>query len=328
MHETPLGLAQRDFCKNQDVLHEEIPELDFGSLFVTACHGGETQHLQEKRIVLVGDQNAGKTSFLHWLVDQNDPHSTWLSSFIPAMSRSFVNARFFLAVEEDRTNVMDELPFLDTDLARAAVLLTAENFDFLCMESGCKPAPTTTPFVALEFAEFGGDHLDRLLNFRTSKVSDVGAEILSASCRMLGEADTVAYFVNLASLFDAQCPETAVSSRLQDIRQRVELLATLNPDIAILFVGTRCPDGWLAAADETGGVEQVLHEGFDDSFEPTTKLRILAVMEKVLSDICAQSLPSGRWKFRVGRHMDGNCMHVPGVVRTVASLLHFMHTKD
>lgn len=219
---TKLGVEQRKSVVNADLAHEEIPEICFkDSLAEIAAD----QHiLTQKRFLIVGDQNAGKTTFLHALCDKDDVNSTLLSSFIPAISSSFVNARFFL--EGDVHRLMDEPPFLDTDIARTAILMTAENFHFFCLEQAVPTAEQTQPFVVLEFAEFGGDHLDRLLRPNTGNIC---AEVLQASRRILGEAETVAYFV--------------AGERMAEIQARVDLLRSLNPNSKILFVCTRLREG-------------------------------------------------------------------------------------
>ena len=80
------------------------------------------------------------------------------------------------------SEVMDEMPFMDTDIARGVLLLTLENFAFFCSEFGISslgPGMSVTDmdgvqFVALQFVELGGDHLDRLVRF-TAAHHDIGA---------------------------------------------------------------------------------------------------------------------------------------------------------
>lgn len=73
----------------------------------------------------------------------------------------------------------DELPFLDSDVARSAALLTAEDFAFFCNEfgihqeqqRGLRLKVNKSRYVLLHFLEFGGDQLDRMnafLQFRSS----------------------------------------------------------------------------------------------------------------------------------------------------------------
>jgi GTPase SAR1 family protein len=51
-----------------DLLHEEIPEIKLDNPLLDIQHGSD---LQEMRIVLIGDQNAGKSTFLYTLSDLN-----------------------------------------------------------------------------------------------------------------------------------------------------------------------------------------------------------------------------------------------------------------
>lgn len=48
--------------------------------------------------VLLGDQNAGKSTFLHSFTYHRDAHFLELSSLVPVLSASFVNSRFLLRV--------------------------------------------------------------------------------------------------------------------------------------------------------------------------------------------------------------------------------------
>ncbi len=62
---------------------------------------------------------------------------------------------------------MDEPPFIDTDLARATLVLTVDDFAFFVAENGLDPAlvtsaPQDTVYYIVQFIELGGDHLDRV----------------------------------------------------------------------------------------------------------------------------------------------------------------------
>lgn len=61
---------------------------------------------------------------------------------------------------------MDELPFLDTDIGRLTLLVTAENFQFFCEEQSVQvKIPAKSRYVLIQFIEIGGDHLDSLMDF-------------------------------------------------------------------------------------------------------------------------------------------------------------------
>lgn len=321
---TSGGLEQQKYTKNVDLADEEIPELELENAvaeYQLKAASGDV-HLKELRFLVVGDQNAGKSTFLHSLCDKDDPNSTLLSSYLPAISSSFVNARFFLdAQEEAASGTMDEPPFLDTDVARTAVLMTAENFAFFCMEAGISEVSGLVRdqrFLALEFAEFGGDHLDRLLRFsrRTSdaEFSESALEILTASCRILGEVSGVAYFVNLRTLVDEKGDFRP--ARLAEISERVQLLRSLNPEVRVLFVCTRCPEIFsqqFPTLSQTPPLGEV--------FEPEPKWAISDRLHAAFRE--SLRLEGCDWRVRVARHLEEESGHldVAGVVRTVAALV-------
>lgn len=82
--------------------------------------------------LLLGDQNAGKSTFIHSFTSEKDAQFMKLCSFLPILNSTFSNARF---VSHD-VDCMDELPFLDTDLGRGTVMITVHDFLFFCAESG------------------------------------------------------------------------------------------------------------------------------------------------------------------------------------------------
>lgn len=81
--------------------------------------------------LLVGDQNAGKSSFLHAFTSSKDANFMKLCSFLPILSSTFSNARFL----PEGADFIDELPFLDTDLGRGTILITVQDFLFFCADS-------------------------------------------------------------------------------------------------------------------------------------------------------------------------------------------------
>lgn len=229
---TRLGFEQRLSSSNPDLSHEEIPELSFPDCLGSIQHQAD---LLELRFLVLGDQNAGKSTFLHSLVDKDASHSTELLSFIPALSSSFVNARFFLNDYEDRDKLMDEPPFIDTDIARAASLLTVESFAFLAVEAEAEyNVPVGTRYVALEFAEFGGDHLDRIASMK--EANDVEKEVIQSSIRIISECTVAAYFVNCQSLLNGR---EICKSRLEETRMRLKLLLGINPGMRLLIFASR-----------------------------------------------------------------------------------------
>ncbi|CBZ49618.1 conserved hypothetical protein [Neospora caninum Liverpool] len=228
--------------EEKDGLWRERGEAARPSRFVAHC--GETAMVS---LLIVGDQNAGKSTFLHaFCRDRLGARFLQLTSFLPFLQASFSNTRLVFLRErdfqekaeeegqqkrqetsdeesgcgevlsEERTDqpntfeklasssssssssfssssslehssallsfCRDERPFLDSDVARALVLFTLEDFLFFCSEFSIAfsvLSPSSSPsssssslrfsaltrYVALHLLELGGDHLDRLLHF-------------------------------------------------------------------------------------------------------------------------------------------------------------------
>ena len=260
---TKLGFEQRQAWYHRDLQHEEIPELEL------VDHSNHSEDLLELRFLILGDQNAGKTTFLYVLSDKSFIGATELLSHIPALSSNFVNSRFILTRQERMEVRLDELsdepPFIDTDLARAAILLSSEAFGFLALESGIEfdrvsNILSNRKYVSLEFAEIGGDHLDRLVKFVDRGVCDVeqdalertANEIQSQSLQIISKQDTAVYFVNTCTLLFKDHLDHQGSNgpsfhpaRVSEIKERLELLRSLRPDLKLLFVCSRVPLGFL-----------------------------------------------------------------------------------
>ena len=172
--------------------------------------------------MLLGDQNAGKSTFLHAFSYTDEPHWLELSSYLPLLSSAFLNVR--LLPPGDDTPPRDELPYLDTDIGRSNFLMTAENFIFFLREFGLAPtsdacgaavAPPLSEclgdarYVLTQFIEVGGDHLDRLMARSSSVSSPVPSpgwleDTLKMSERLLRGVSRGAYYINAATLFEPQ----------------------------------------------------------------------------------------------------------------------------
>ncbi|KAK2963291.1 hypothetical protein BLNAU_1824 [Blattamonas nauphoetae] len=238
----PFGYVQSSSYTNADYCHEEVVELD--TPFSMVLGAGTAVH----SILLLGDQNAGKTSFLHSFGASNDPRFIYLFNLIPYLTTSFINTRFLL---DPTSQYMDEPPYLDTDLGRAMIMFTRDDWDFFCDENEVSPANSIpskrdAQYVCVEFVEIGGDHLDRMIQFQPtfsstssnlqqsplkqetthqncgenpplpSELSDIdGAspDIVSLSKTLLQESNQALYFINFASLFQ---PISVETTSLQD----------------------------------------------------------------------------------------------------------------
>ncbi|CDJ31163.1 uncharacterized protein EMH_0035130 [Eimeria mitis] len=239
---TPFGLEQRSAYVQQD-RHDEYYE----ELLSPRHSRSARQDCCCISVLLLGDQNAGKSALLYSLVASKDPRYTALTSLLPIIQGEFSNRREILprtgasavlatdkrglgstatvqvdpdcaptvttekdereqlhrmlpentvtdevnthtgtvtamateAVEALVSRSRDELPFLDSDVARSAALLSAEDFAFFCNEfslqvqqqqqqhqlHGLWRKVNDNRYVLLHLLEFGGDHLDRMHSF-------------------------------------------------------------------------------------------------------------------------------------------------------------------
>jgi hypothetical protein len=158
-----LGPFQTRSYHQPDLYHEEVVSLDSPFDLVSSSSGA----VCVRTVLLLGDQNAGKTTFLHCFADQDDDEFTRLTSQLPILQASFLNSRFL----PEGGCAMDELPFLDTDLARSTVLLGMDDWNFVLEERGLPHEASKSAFMCLQLLEVGGDHLDRLM--RLDSLSDM-----------------------------------------------------------------------------------------------------------------------------------------------------------
>lgn len=139
------------------------------------------------------------------------PDPNWLDVLceLPVLASSFVNTRFrpapgAAAAATAHWTPRDEPPFLDTDLARATVLLTHADYAFFCAEHGIAlPAPragTRAPaFVVVQLVELGGDHIDLMMR-AAADVPPALREVVARSHALLRTVAHVVYFANAAAL--------------------------------------------------------------------------------------------------------------------------------
>ncbi|CAE7494959.1 unnamed protein product [Symbiodinium natans] len=274
-----FGLEQRCAYKHPDLYDEEVPEIDLESVIgrpeLGAC--------AVRSFLLLGDQNAGKSTMLHSFCRNGDAGFMQLSSLLPILSSSFLNTRIvphsWLGQEDPnqlKSLVRDEIPFMDTDIARGLVMLSIENFAFFAQEFGLWD-PTCTEeapefmkfdpevrFVTLQFTELGGDHLDRLLRFLHGGLATVRAaepkafepeeeegfwadmhEVLSTSLKLLKETTRTAYFINCAVLFPGGSLSTVA---LKETLHKLRFLdAALGGAREVLFYCSRAASVDLTA---------------------------------------------------------------------------------
>ncbi len=203
-----LGPFQSRRYHMPDLYHEETISLDAPFDLVSS-----SGNVTVRTVLLLGDQNAGKTTFLHCFVDQDDDCFTRLNSMLPVLEACFLNSRFL-----PEGSSMDELPFLDTDLARTSLLLSMSDWNFLLEERGLPLESSKSPFMCLQLLEIGGDHLDRMIAAHTLADERL-KKIIHQSLMLVSSAQKIVYIVN---------GSTAKSNHVL-IRQRFDFLRSKNP---------------------------------------------------------------------------------------------------
>ena len=165
---------------------------------------------------MLGDQNAGKSTFLHTFSYSDDANFLRLASYLPTLSACFHNARFLPTTDlADLSAARDEPPYLDTDIGRASFLMTLENFAFFANEFGFLDTVRArfqpdSRYAVVQLIEIGGDHLDELKRREehdldaSSNAATNGtvSDILRRSAALLATSERTVYFINAASLFD------------------------------------------------------------------------------------------------------------------------------
>lgn len=111
LERTDEGLWQQRASFSHPDLHEELVSdlIELSSPFV---HVGNDDSTVCYTFLLLGDQNAGKSTFLHAFAHHSDASWLSLSSILPILNSSFLNA----SLTASRVPPMDEPPFIDTDV--------------------------------------------------------------------------------------------------------------------------------------------------------------------------------------------------------------------
>jgi len=84
------GYVQRTSFANRDLFDEEVVELE--SPLADLVQANTLIHT----FLLLGDQNAGKSTFIHAFCRSTDHNYTELLSILPILSATFVNTRFIM----------------------------------------------------------------------------------------------------------------------------------------------------------------------------------------------------------------------------------------
>lgn len=187
-------------------LHDELVS-DLVALSSPFAGCGDESETVCYTFLLLGDQNAGKSTFLHAFTNAGDASWLALASFLPIVSSSFLNASLLAS---PAAPPMDEPPFIDTDVGRATMLLTLEDFAFFCSEfelpiateelarlaRGSEARPAVR-YAQISLIEIGGDHLDRMM---ASAGAAAPATVLQRSEQLVRASMRSLYFVNASAL--------------------------------------------------------------------------------------------------------------------------------
>ena len=151
-----FGYLQKNHYHHPDLYDEAMNELNspFASLIASGT--------KIFTFLLLGDQNAGKSTFLHSFTARKDGNWYDLAREIPILSSNFINTRF---IEANVIPPIDDLPFLVTDIARATILLLREDFEYFLQEHNLQKEELSDDirYIIIQFIEIGGDHLDLMM---------------------------------------------------------------------------------------------------------------------------------------------------------------------
>lgn len=291
-------------------LHEEVVLDVEGPLSSVASAGTEVV-----RIVIVGDRNAGKSTLLHALVNFHDRDWLRVTSLLPVVAGSFVNRRFGdVGPCVPGSAPRDELPYLDTDVARSTVVLTREDFRFFVAEFGLDVAVGPSDYVALELVELGGDHLEAMMDEGTRprllKAS------LEQSKKIVQRAKHLAYFVNCAKLAPEEVDEQEWASVVRRLRWLVTQADALD---GVTVFASRLPPVPLLEEEpcdddrELAAVQAALAR--DDAGVPLTRelhARLLSAGLDVVDVRPARHVKPS--------HATASAVDVPGLIAVIVAL--------
>jgi len=321
-------------------LHDELV-LNVDGPFATVA----TAETLAIRILIVGDRNAGKSTLLHSFMNAHDRDWLWLSSVFPVLSGAFSNVRYgpqgpFILNGEQPPR--DELPYLDTDVARCTLVLTKEDYLFFCQEFSLPMTHLTQQhdYVALELYELGGDHLDAMMN--QTPISEMHAAALAKSKALLEKVSSLAYFVNCTQLNSA--PENG----LRQLEHRLKWLREQSTCNISLFL-SRLPPTVAEECQLLAKFSSILKEKSQQRFtqekisssiqykeNDNTRTHLLyeairlddegTVLSHGLQELLAHKYPElGVTRVRPARHVtlshaQQSSVHVPGLISVLVAL--------
>jgi hypothetical protein len=211
-----FGFFQKTDYNNPDLYHEEVIELD--SPFEVL----QNNRVFTRTVLVIGDQNAGKSTFLHSFTAREDLNFTRLTAVLPILQASFLNSRFL--PEDDQP--IDELPFIDTDIARSTVLVGMDDWNFLLDEQGLAMEQTKCATLCLQLIEIGGDHLDRMMALQKIENAKLQS-ICHQTLQLLKSAEKLVYVLNGSNL------------NTKGLSERFSFIKEQNPSIEMLVCLSR-----------------------------------------------------------------------------------------
>lgn len=174
--------------------------------------------------------------------------------------------------------IIDETPYIDTDLGKALLTVTAESFSFFCEEFGLfgtgnvndsedlndttgrnfiPKLKDETRFVVISLHEMGGDHLDRMMELynkseydpknKTQQQNSVDMsknplieESLLQSIKIIKNANKIIYFVNSETVETVDAPDASSRTTTSLLEKRIKFLNDiLTDDTDIMFYCSR-----------------------------------------------------------------------------------------
>eukprot|EP00898_Chlorokybus_atmophyticus_P005160 jgi/Chlat1/5645/Chrsp369S05388 len=253
-----FGYTQSATYRHPDMHHEDVLEIE--SPFAMTAPAA-TQSLT---FLLLGDQNAGKSTFMHAFAHSDAAEFLQLSSFLPILSSSFQNTRFL--PEDSGREPLDEPPFLDTDIGQATVLMTINNFTFFANEFGIDVATLISKpdvrYVVIQFMEVGGDHLDQLMAGPEHAHSHAMMEILHRSLALLRDANRTAYFINCSTITHTINSKLSLNeAALSTLIDRMDYLNNIMPaGHEVLLIASRLPPAASIDAEFIQQTAQIVKE--------------------------------------------------------------------
>lgn len=285
-------------------LHEEIHEVDLGDLFDAKTERTLRQNVIGITQFLLGDQNAGKTSWLLSLCPE-EGQVTLLQSLIPACEITFQNLRIcnVPAMEAAGQNPLslacDQGSLLDTDVAKLTLLFTFRDALFFAEETGNTALTNLllsrgvggndgdcdgSTLLRLTFIELGGDHLDRLDRL-FSKRAGVGSEFFfereaeeretcDKTLKLIKESENAKAIIFMLN---------AENFNQEKFTSRVRLLLHLRPDLTSLtFLVNRCS----SPLSEQIGTQEDEEQQDDKKQQDEDLQRTEEVLWEVFRDAC------------------------------------------